>query len=231
MFIAVGFNQLDIVKDGLVMLLDANDKSSYRGTGTVWTDLSKGGNNGTLTNGPTFSSTNGGAIVFNGSNNYINCGTNLSFTTTGFSICAWVYPTSATSYRTVFNKGDGTSAAGSQYELMASFAGSNKFQFDVFIGGARTDTVSPSTYTLNRWHYVCGTRSGSLNTLYENGASTKTVTIAGTLNTTANTTKIGIAGATLPFAGNIAVAQIYNRALTAAEVLQNYASAKSRFGL
>jgi len=231
MFVAVGFNQLDIVKDGLVMLLDANDKSSYRGTGTVWTDLSKGGNNGTLTNGPTFSSTNGGAIVFNGSNNYINCGTNLSFTTTGFSICAWVYPTSATSYRTVFNKGDGTSAAGSQYELMASFAGSNKFQFDVFIGGTRTDTVSPSTYTLNRWHYVCGTRSGSLNTLYENGASTKTVTIAGTLNTTANTTKIGIAGATLPFAGNIAVAQIYNRALTAAEVLQNYASAKSRFGL
>lgn len=220
-----------IVTNGLVLCLDAANNKSYVSGSTTWTDLSPNQNTGTLTNGPTFSSTNGGAIVFDGTNDYVDCGTNLSFTTTGFSICAWVYPTSATSYRTVFNKGNGTTAAGSQYELLSSFNGSNKFQFDVFIGGARTDTASPSTYALNKWYYVCGTRSGSLNTLYENGVSTNTVTIAGTLNTTANTTKIGIAGSTLPFSGNIAIAQIYNRALSASEILQNYNATKIRFGL
>ena len=56
-----------IVTDGLVLCLDAASKRSYPGTGTVWTDL-KGGNNGTLTNGPTFSSDNGGSIVFDASN-------------------------------------------------------------------------------------------------------------------------------------------------------------------
>ena len=54
----------DIVRDGLVLNLDAGEPSSYPGTGTAWTDLSGNGNTGTLTNGPTYSSANGGSIVF-----------------------------------------------------------------------------------------------------------------------------------------------------------------------
>ena len=52
-----------IVTDGLVLCLDAASKRSYPGTGTTWTDL-KGGNNGTLTNGPTFDTGNGGECSF-----------------------------------------------------------------------------------------------------------------------------------------------------------------------
>jgi hypothetical protein len=56
----------NIITDGLVLLLDAANSKSYPGTGTTWTDLSRSGNNGTLINGPTFNSGNGGSIVFDG---------------------------------------------------------------------------------------------------------------------------------------------------------------------
>jgi len=60
----------EIVNDGLVLCLDAGNAKSYPGSGTAWTDLSGLGNNGTLTNGPTFDSANG-SIVFDGSNDYV----------------------------------------------------------------------------------------------------------------------------------------------------------------
>ncbi len=61
----------NIVKDGLVLLLDAAKKDSYPGSGTLWRDVSGNGNNGTLTNGPIFNSNNGGSVVFDGSNDYV----------------------------------------------------------------------------------------------------------------------------------------------------------------
>ena len=61
-----------VIKDGLVLHLDAGDTASYPGSGTTWTDLSGYGHNGTLVNGPTFSGAGGGAIVFDGSNDYVN---------------------------------------------------------------------------------------------------------------------------------------------------------------
>ena len=61
-----------IVTDGLVLLLDAGNTKSYPGTGTTWTDISRNGNNGTLTNGPTFDSANGGSLVFDGVDDYVN---------------------------------------------------------------------------------------------------------------------------------------------------------------
>ena len=59
-----------IVTSGLVLALDAADRNSYPGSGTTWTDLSGNANNGTLTNGPTFNSANGGSIVFDGTNDF-----------------------------------------------------------------------------------------------------------------------------------------------------------------
>ena len=63
-----------IIQDGLVLYLDAANTKSYPTTGTTWSDLSRRGNNGTLTNGPTFNSSNGGIIVFDGINNYVDFG-------------------------------------------------------------------------------------------------------------------------------------------------------------
>ena len=63
-----------IVTDGLVLYLDAANTRSYVSGSTVWTDLSRVGNNGLLINGPTFNSLNNGSIVFNGTNQYVDCG-------------------------------------------------------------------------------------------------------------------------------------------------------------
>ena len=65
-----------IITDGLVLCLDAANRQSYPGSGTVWTDLA-GSNNGTLTNGPTFSSANGGSIVFDGVDDFIELNQDL----------------------------------------------------------------------------------------------------------------------------------------------------------
>ena len=69
----------NVVEDGLVLALDAGNTQSYPGSGTAWTDISGKGNNGTLTNGPTYSSADGGAIVFDGINDHIDLGTQLKF--------------------------------------------------------------------------------------------------------------------------------------------------------
>jgi hypothetical protein len=69
---AVFKNSSPIVTDGLVLYLDAGNVKSYPTTGTTWTDL-VGVNNGVLTNGPTFNPSNGGSIVFDGTNDYVNC--------------------------------------------------------------------------------------------------------------------------------------------------------------
>ena len=64
----------NIITDGLVLYLDAANTKSYPGSGTTWRDLSKSQLNGTLTNGPTFNSSNGGSIVFDGVDDYVNLG-------------------------------------------------------------------------------------------------------------------------------------------------------------
>jgi len=62
---------LGIVTDGLILNLDAGWYPSYSGSGTTWKDLSNNGNDGTLINGPTFNSLNGGYIVFDGASDYV----------------------------------------------------------------------------------------------------------------------------------------------------------------
>ena len=81
-----------IVTDGLVLCLDAGNNKSYPSSGTAWNDLSGNNNNGTLTNGPTFTGSFGGSIVFDGTNDYVDLG-NISQLkpTTQITVSAWVY--------------------------------------------------------------------------------------------------------------------------------------------
>lgn len=89
-----------IITDGLVLCLDAAGTKSYPGNGTTWTDLSGNGNNGTLINGPTFSSDNGGSLVFDGSNEWVACSASLSKLniTTQFTYEVTFYITSNNAY-------------------------------------------------------------------------------------------------------------------------------------
>jgi hypothetical protein len=85
-----------IVTDGLVLYLDAANPRSYPGSGTTWSDLSRGGNNGVLTNGPTFNSANNGSIVFDGTNDFIQC-SNRTTINLGLTIETVIKTTSSTS--------------------------------------------------------------------------------------------------------------------------------------
>jgi hypothetical protein len=90
-----------IITDGLVLALDAGNTKSYTSGSTTWFDKSGNANNGTLTNGPTFSSANGGSIVFDGVDDYIEItprNTNLEFQPTSGYSCMVFYkspPTAA----------------------------------------------------------------------------------------------------------------------------------------
>jgi hypothetical protein len=95
---AVQYANGKIATNGLILALDSGDRNSYSGSGTSWTDLSGNGNTGTLTNGPTYSSTNGGSIVFDGSNDYIDLGNKtLGVELQDKSACVWIYQTTSPS--------------------------------------------------------------------------------------------------------------------------------------
>ena len=98
-----------IVTDGLVMCLDAGNSRSYPGTGTVWTDLA--GNIGTLTNGPTFNSENGGSVVFDGTNDGVDVSGTESFNGplgVSYTLSAWFYPTRTGAWQGVVCKNRST---------------------------------------------------------------------------------------------------------------------------
>ena len=76
--------------DGLVLCLDAANTRSYPGSGTTWADLSGNGNSGTLTNGPTYSSANGGFLSFDGTNDYVDLGQSNKFASTNLTLDVWL---------------------------------------------------------------------------------------------------------------------------------------------
>jgi hypothetical protein len=221
-----------IVRDGLVLYLDAGDRNSYPGSGTTWKDLSGNGNNGTLTNGPTFNSGSGGSIIFDGSDDYVNLpasstlGKSIYYTTS-----AWIRyeDTGYTSWMIVCDSvnygvgggymmwiNDSSPATG---KLLASWDGSWQYA---------TTRIPPNT-----WTNVCISKNNNQVSFYVNGQFDVTRTYNFNGNTSSTDVDIGGSprNSTYRFNGNIAQVSIYNRALTADEILQNYNTVKGRFNL
>jgi hypothetical protein len=218
-----------IVRDGLVLYLDAGNTKSYPGSGTTWTDLSGRGNTGTLTNGPTYNSTNGGSIVFDGTNDYVFM---TGFPTSNYmSLCCWFKTSSqqVNKYLVAFGK---------------NLTGNNGFDLtfqDTQIGSYIAVTGANSggnLYTINYynniWHYLVSTYDGTSATLYYDGISVNTRSgMSGNLDLEA-TKRLNIGSWVnngLNAACNISQVSVYSRALTAAEVLQNYNAIRSRLGV
>ncbi len=214
----------NIVTSGLILQLDAANTKSYPGSGTTWTDLSGNGNNGTLTNSPTFSSANGGIFTFNGTNQFINCGNNSSIQITVGTISAWVRTTTpGASFRSIIAK---------QGAWGLFFNDGILVTYDW--GNAQTRTTGLNIAN-GIWNHTAMTFTQTVGTpsnnaiIYLNGASVLTTTIKHS-NHNVNL-QIAEANANQFLNGNIASAQIYNRALSATEILQNYNGTKSRFGI
>ncbi len=233
-----------VVTNGLALYLDAANRNSYPRTGTTWTDLTGNGYNGTLTNGPTFSGTNGGVIVFDGSDDFSTSGT-LGGSFASFSVVIWFFPTSVISYRNVmdcnFNYNATTGNIGPRLEMNSS--GNLTWIYSNITNDNNsfyTHNVVSSGLAANTWHCVGITYNGGSNTstTYYNGNATGLT--RGSFGTPTgfvgvmNNVILGkgfFLDASRLYAGRISSAIIYNRALTATEVLQNYNAIKTRLGL
>jgi len=216
----------DIINDSsLVLALDASDRNSYVSGSTTWFDVSGNNNSGSLTNGPTFSSAEGGSIVFDGTNDYAT--TNYTGQLLDFTACVWFKSTSPTKpYERLVDK---------SYQN-GFWIGRNSSNPNSWGGGVR-ESASPYgryiTLNDNQWHLIVSIRSGTTHTIYGDGI---TNSVSGTVSGTALDSTAFYIGVENPLfntylRGNIASVQIYNRALSASEILQNYNALKSRFNL
>lgn len=210
------FGTPPIVTTGLITHLDAANANSYPRTGTTWTDLTGNGNNSTLTNSPAFDPTNQGCIQFNGSNQY----TQIPIATTVGSINFWYNYTAGTKSKLVMgNSFNNMMYIGGGGGWMHWWNGTADYNF-----GAWSDKGD-----VTQWINICATYTAAAsNKLYVNG----TLYTATTTYTINKATPFNVAG-NLYNAQNCKFALIstYNRALSDAEVNQNYNSVKNRFGL
>ena len=211
----------ELVTDGLVLNLDAGDPRSYPSSGTTWTDLSGNGNNGTL-NGPTYSNADGGALVFDGTDDYVT-GT-LPLITGEVTIEAWVKFDGVTNRQTIFTQGqDAVSFSCGLVVSNSNIIFRNTFSDHTF--------SSPSTLVSGQWYHLVISSSTILTSGYVNGISNGTTSnIVSTNNI--QTFKIGQRPgiSTESLDGNISIVRVYNRALSAAEVAQNYDALRVRYG-
>jgi hypothetical protein len=234
-----------IITEGLVLYLDAANTRSYPGVGTTWSDLSRSENTGTLINGPTFNSANGGSIVFDGTNDLVEI-TGIE-NITSFSISVWFKMTGPgntggftnTYYNSLFGINSvtnpttrrilvstSTNPSIAEGRILVQMGGSNYF----------SDNTSIGITTTNAWNNVVYTFAANTARLYINGIVQTSQSNSGVTFPFVSDSKLYVGAYSNPIVayamlGNIAQTQIYNRALSASEVLQNYNATKTRFGL
>ena len=223
-----------VVTDGLVLYLDAANPNSYVSGSTTWRDISRGGNNGTLTNGPTFNSANGGSIVFDGVNDYVNLGNPSSLNITAeITLSVWVkipsYNTGV--YSDIITKG--ISLGGSDASYFISILNDGRITWEIVNDSnvrqyIVVSAVNAAAYN-GLWTNFTGTYDSSRLTLYINGIlfSTALFDLSPIRVRTGNVT----IGGTRYLDGKVSNVVIYNRALSAQEILQNYNATKTRYGL
>jgi hypothetical protein len=225
-----------IVSNGLVLCLDAANKVSYPGSGTTWRDLSGNNNTGTLTNGPTFNASNQGSIVFDGTNDYVSVAYNAILNTpTGATYEVWIKPTVATT-GPFLNRGTSDSGATPDNPRFITIS-TGQLYFDWSSPGSDVYLeTATGVVTMGSWNQVIGlaTPSAQLRTFVngtETSYSSRVNTLPSTLPNTSTALEIGAAPwAPSYFNGNISIVRLYNRVLTASEILQNYNATKGRFG-
>ena len=241
------FGGPNIVDNGLVLYLDAGNRKSYTSGSTTWFDKSGFNNNGTLTNGPTFNTGNGGSIVFDGVDDYVINNTLTSLITNQLTLSVWFYATD-TSTDNVIISSENSTFSNSRFNLFQDKNGffSGRVNTYTFVPGNNNLTnnirleFASNSEVLNQWvNITCTFIANSATGIrgYKNGIEDPNSPVnASTVAPLSSTDPlyIGLRNPTTDqrfFDGRIGIVQIYNRALSAQEVLQNYNATKGRFGL
>jgi hypothetical protein len=226
-----------IITSGLVIVLDAADRNSYHGSGTTWRDMSGNGNDCTLTNGPTFSSTNGGSLFFDGADDYLSI-PYFNLTTQSFAVETWFKPQQNTTYlRGILSCGDiwsgGLPGAG---WCLGCYPDNTTISYglkgDGVVYGQTGPVLTPNTiYNL----FMVRNTEENILRLYVNGMLYNSVAVPSSVSLTGNrltiTHKIWEYSPIGPFGDFYSIRVYDNKSFTSQEVLQNYNAQKSRFGL
>jgi hypothetical protein len=206
----------------------------------LWYDTSGNAYNGTPTNGPSYSSANGGSIVLDGSDDYIETTTSSGFGLGGTAVATMTFWLNATR----------KSGGGAQYQYIAGFRDDSDFDFFFLLldssGGsvlteARLRTAS-GTYDINveyvsyfgTWTHVTFVCDANKTELYLNGVlAGQNTSKTGNFGAGSSNFRIGVNGNSLNYyaKANIANLQIYNKALSATEIVQNFNASRNRFGV
>jgi hypothetical protein len=219
----------NVVRDGLVLHLDAANPKSYPGSGTTWNDLSGLGNGGTLTNGPTYNSSNLGYFQFV-TDDFAAISNNVALDTQTPTVEVWVKTNATTQNGFWFEKG----TVNTQYSL---FQEGGNIQWRMNIGGIKTLSTPTATYmNTSNWYQVAGTYTSGTRRLYINGLLVNSDLQSGTIATNAGGMSIGVFGGFngsrgYYYNGNLSSCKVYNRALTASEIRQNFEATRGRYGI
>jgi hypothetical protein len=223
-----------IITNSLVLHLDAADRKSYPGSGTVWTDRSGNGNHGTLIGGAGYNSGNGGSLTFDGSNDYINCGNSSSIQLIdNMTVNYWFMPSNYSGGRQGLLGRNGLN----EYTITLEPLGSVSFYFSApsegagYFNGASSRAFGQENNVFQQLTIV---RNYAMNAvyIYKNSLLTDTgylPTLSKPIATSGPLT-IGFGNGGF-YNGRIASMNLYNRALTTQEIKQNFNATKSRFGL
>lgn len=218
----------DIIQDASLKLwLDASNPLSYPGTGTLWSDLSGNGNNGTMVNGVAYSTANGGVMSFDGVNDFVNRTNAVSMPKGAeprtFSV--WCNTTRLPSGSGLFSLiAIGANTDGNLFALSIALG-------KYFLWGSTTNYMSSFAPTLNQWESITVVYNGTFIQIYKNGVPDSGGNI--TLNT-ANSNLYFIGGFSSfasPYPGMLNDATIYNRALTPEEVNQNFQVTRNKYNI
>jgi hypothetical protein len=227
------------ITSGYSLYVEANNSTSYPGTGTTWFDLSANATNGTLTNGPTFTSSTPSYFTFNGTTQYVS----FPFSTYGadsgsYSFGGWFNTTTlANAYKMIFSRGQ--DGAGNGWSLQIRLNNLNRIEACVV---ARTgtgsyteyDATAPSASSANTWYNVYGVwESATSIKLYINGSLITTVTAATKNNLRSSSVAWSVSWNLSPYqyGGRVSNFLIYNSVLSATDILNNYNAQKATYGL
>jgi hypothetical protein len=222
---------VNIVVDGLVLYLDAANPKSYVSGSTTWVDVSRSGTNGTLVSGSTFNNGNGGNISI--TNSATGSITGTTTFTTSFSVEISFMPLTLTNYAPVFSIGLNNGSGGwGDFVLHTTSTG------EIYCGTDVTNRFNPTNngcgagaFVVNRIYNVVFTFNAGVGIIYKNSVLLATKAMNTPLNPSITAPYVlsninGIIGGM-----RVYTFKVYNRALTQAEIIQNYNATRTRFNL
>ena len=226
----------NIVRNGLVLHLDAANPKSYPGSGTTWYDLSGNGNHGTLVNGPTYSSNNKGSIVFDGVNDYAQ--SPVISTNTGFTIAIWLYGIKWYLESCPCPNTGGILDWGTGYWNWTSIMSSPSGPYFALYADDSINRKSASfnaSSQLNQWLNLKATYDNNTKNfkIYKNGNLISSDNISASFSLSAPVYYASYSRHCGYCYTNILLSsvQIYNRALSSAEIAQNFEATRGRYSI